>query len=88
MNNGDIVAVVAMSGEYVGKLKDVTDNTLTLEDPRMLVTTEQGMGFAQGICVTGKKDPKEAIFQQYVFVTATNQQIQDAYRTAVTGIVI
>ena len=54
----------------------------------MLVQTQEGMGFAKGICVTGERDPKEVTFQQFVFVTPTNQEIQDAYRTAVTGIVI
>jgi hypothetical protein len=87
MKNGDIVSVVTMSGEYVGKLKEKGE-TIVMEDPRMLVQTQEGMGFAKGICVTGERDPKEVTFQQFVFVTSTNQEIQDAYRTAVTGIVI
>jgi hypothetical protein len=87
MKNGDVVSVVTMSGEYVGKLKEKGE-AIVMEDPRMLVQTQEGMGFAKGICVTGERDPKEVTFQQFVFVTPTNQEIQDAYRTAVTGIVI
>lgn len=88
MKQGDIVSVVTMSGEYVGKLNEMNDNVLSLDDPRMLVQTQEGMGFAKGICVTGDRDPKEVTFNQYVFVTPANQQIQDAWRTAVTGIVL
>lgn len=88
MNNGDIVTVVTMSGEYIGKLKETTDDFVSLEDPRMLVMNEQGMGFAHGLCVTGEKDPKEATFKNYVICAKTNQQVSDAWRTAVTGIVI
>ena len=89
MKVGDIISLVTMSGEYVGKLsEDMGENGLVLEDPRMLIQTQDGMGFAAGICVTGVKDPKEATFQQYVFMTDTNDQIKDAYRSAVTGIEI
>ena len=88
MNVGDIVTVVTMSGEYIGKLKEVTDDFVSLEDPRMLVQTQEGMGFAHGLCITGEKDPKSAVFKNYVLCTPTNQQVQDAWRTAVTGIVL
>jgi hypothetical protein len=88
MKQGDIITVVTMSGEFVGKLSGDIGETISLEDPRMLIQTQEGMGFAAGICVTGVRDPKDVTFKQYVFVTATNQEIQDAYRTAVTGIVI
>lgn len=88
MNVDDIVTVLTVSGEFVGKMKEVTDEFVSLEDPRMLVQTQEGMGFAHGICVTGEKDPKEATFRNYVLCTPTNQQVKDAWRTAVTGIVL
>jgi hypothetical protein len=40
------------------------------------------MGFAQGICVTGKMNPDEVTFAQYVFVTPVNEDIEKAYRQA------
>ena len=88
MNTGDVVTVVTMAGEYIGKLKEVTDDFVSLDDPRMLVQTQEGMGFAHGLCVTGEKDPKEVTFKNYVLCTPTNQQVKDAWRTAVTGIVL
>jgi hypothetical protein len=88
MKKGDVVTVVSMAGEYVGKLNTSGGGSITLDEPRMLVQTQQGMGFAQGICVTGDADPKEVTFAQYVFVTPTNIEIEKAYRQATSGLVL
>lgn len=88
MDKNDVITVVAMSGEYVGKLKEKTEGTITLKDPRMLVHNEQGMGFAHGIAVTGLADPREVTFQTYVFATETNEEVQKAYTSATSGIIL
>jgi hypothetical protein len=88
MVKNDVITVVAMSGEYVGKLKDSGAGTITLADPRMLVHNEHGMGFANGIAVTGKNEPTEVTFQTYVFATPTNDEVEKAYIQAVSGLVI
>lgn len=86
MKKGDVVSVITMAGEMVGKLKEI-GTTITLEDPRMLIQTEQGMGFAHGVCVTGETNPKEIAFQQYVFVTPTKDEIVKGWREATSGII-
>jgi len=88
MKSGDVVAVVTIAGEFVGKYRTQIDGNIILDDPRMLIQNEQGMGFAAGICVTGKRNPEEVTFQQYVFVTAVNDDIEKAYRSAVSGLVL
>ena len=88
MKKGDVVAVVSMAGEYVGKYETSGDGSISLTDPKMLVQNESGMGFAQGICVTGKMNPDEVTFASYVFVTPVNDDIEKAYRQATSGIVI
>jgi len=88
MNAGDVVAVVTIAGEFVGKYRTLKDGNIILDDPRMLIQNEQGMGFAAGICVTGKMNPDAVTFQQYVFVTAVNNDIEKAYRSAVSGLVL
>jgi len=88
MNRGDVVAVVTIAGEFVGKYRTLKDGNIILDDPRMLIQNEQGMGFAAGICVTGKMNPDKVTFQQYVFVTAVNNDIEKAYRSAVSGLVL
>ena len=88
MKKGDVVAVVSMAGEYVGKYDTSGDGSITLTDPKMLVQNETGMGFAQGICVTGKMNPDTVTFASYVFVTPVNDDIEKAYRQATSGLVI
>lgn len=87
MKVGDIVTVMALSGEYVGKLAETGETGLTLEDPRMIIASEQGMGFANGIAATGAKDPKRVTFQSYVFVTETNAEVQSAWRQQTSGLI-
>jgi hypothetical protein len=88
MKKGDIVAVVTIAGEYVGKYHTTIEGNIQLDDPRMLVQSQQGMGFAQGICVTGEMNPAKVVFSQYVFVTPVNDDIEKAYRQATSGLVI
>lgn len=85
---GDVVTVMMANGaEYVGKLKEDRPGYITLEDPKFVTMTEQGMGFANGIAATGKQDPKEVKLQNYSFVTETNPEVATAYRTAVSGLI-
>ena len=88
MKKGDVVSVVSLAGEFVGKYETSGGGSITLTDPRMLVQNETSMGFAQGICVTGKSNPDEVTFASYVFVTPVNEDIERAYRQATSGIVI
>ena len=88
MKKGDVITVITMVGEFVGKFDTSGGGTVTMEDPRMLIQTEQGMGFARGICVTGEEDPKSVTFAQYVFVTPSNEDIEKAYRQATSGLII
>jgi len=88
MEKNDIVTVVTVAGEFVGKYVTSGDGSITLGDPRMLVYGESGnMGFARGICMTGVENPDEATFQSVVFVTPTNEEIVKAYRQATTGLI-
>jgi hypothetical protein len=88
MKVGDIVTVMALSGEYVGRVTDISDiGAVTIEDPRMIIANDQGMGFANGIAATGVKDPKEVTFQSYVFATETNEEVISAWRQQVSGLI-
>jgi hypothetical protein len=86
----DVVSVVTNAGEYVGKFKDEGDSTFTITKPRMLISGEQGVGFARGICVTGKEDAAELTFQKtgIVFTTLTSDVVEKAYVESTTSIVL
>lgn len=88
MGKNDVVTVVAVSGEYVGRFVSNNGGAITLKDPRMLVHNEQGMGFANGIAVTGKQDPTLVTFHSYVFATPTNEEVEKSYVQAVSGLVL
>ena len=51
MNKNDIVSVVTVAGEFVGKFVSDVDGVIELDDPRMIVQGPEGqMGFAHGVC--------------------------------------
>ena len=87
MEKGDIVTVVTLSGEYVGKLTSEVGG-YTVQSPRMIVQNQDGaMGFARGIAVTGMENPDEVTFQSVVFVTPTNEQVIKAWQESTSSIV-
>ena len=85
---GDVVSVITNAGEYVGKYKDEGDSTFTITKPRMLISGESGVGFARGICVTGKEDVESLTFQKtgIVFTTPTSDVVEKAFIEATTSI--
>jgi len=86
MEKGDVVSVVATSGEYVGVLE--TLEPLTLNKPRMVVqAADGGMGFARGVAVTGEENPDSMTFGSYVFIAKSNDKVTDAHATATSSIV-
>ena len=87
MKKGDIITVMTLTGEFVGKFVS-NDNGLELEDPRLVVQSPEGkMGFARGICQTGVENPTDIVFDHFIFITSSNEDVQKAYRTATSGIV-
>ena len=87
ISNGDVVTVMTLSGEFVGKLVNDDAGVVTLADPRFVSMSEQGMGFAGGIAMTGVKDPKQVTLYNVLFVAETNPEVATAYRTSVSGII-
>ena len=72
-----LVSVVTPAGEFVGKLSYQSDTKVTLKNPRMIVQTpDGGMGFAHGVCLTGKESPEEVTFwgAGIVLVTESNDR--------------
>lgn len=87
---GEVVSVISSAGEFVGKYKDSGASSFVLSDPRMVIQTQEGMGFARGVAVTGEENPTEMSFytQGIVFVTKTNDEIVKAYTQATSGLII
>ena len=88
MKKGDVVVVMTMAGEIIGKYIHEKESGITLQNPRTLMQSEQGVGFAKGVCMSGKLDPKIMAISQYVFVTPVSDEFEKAYRQAVSGLVL
>ena len=90
MKQGDLVTVLTPHGEFVGRLVKNDDTGVYLNNPKMMVSTEEGkMGFARGVCMTGEENPKTIIFRDggVILVTPSNQNINKAYTEVVSGLV-
>lgn len=86
MKKNDVVSVITLAGEFVGKFQGFEDGNVTLSDPRMLVQGPEGqMGFARGICSTGVEEP-ESVVMSAVFVTPTAKEVEKGYRSFTSGI--
>lgn len=89
MKKGDVVSVVTVSGEYVGRMREWSDKGLVIDDPRMILSNpETGqMGFAKGIAVTGEENPTEVTFSTVVFACKSNDKVTEAHQLATGSIV-
>lgn len=90
MKKNDVVTVVTSVGEFVGKFVSDSPEGVTIDDPRMIVHSQQGMGFAKGVSMAGVEDPKQVTFGagQIVAVMEINPAVEKAWREFTSGIVI
>lgn len=90
MKKNDVATVVTSVGEFVGKFISDTPEGVTLEDPRMIVHNQQGMGFAKGVSMAGIEEPKQVTFYagQVVTVMEVNPAVEKAWRQFTSGIVM
>lgn len=83
----EIVSVITQNGEYVGKMVSQSGDTITLKNPRFLTMSEQGMGFSNGIAMTGQHDPKECTLYNISLIVKTNDDVANAWQQMTGGIV-
>ena len=88
---GDVVTVVSMLGEVIGKLTKETKDFVELGDPRLFVPGENGSGgFSPGLCMTGQTKLSEAQFNKAVVLTVVpaHESIANGWREATSGIIL
>ena len=90
MNKNDVVSIVTLTGEFVGKFIEETTDQYRISDPRLLTQTQDGAGFLPVVCMTGKSEPDEVAFNKSttVFVIETAQEVQKEYRKATSGLIV
>lgn len=90
MEVNDIVTVLTSLGtEYVGRMNSMSANGITLENPLLVTTNDRGIGFANGVAMTGTKNPAMLLINlaQIVFVTETNEAVIKAWRSSTSGLI-
>ena len=65
---GDVVSVITMIGEIVGRFRGETDGRITISDPRLFVQMGDRAGFMPGVATTGEVNLKEIHIKDYVAV--------------------
>lgn len=87
----DIVTVVFINGaEVIGKFLEETDLTITVNKPRMVQITQEGMAMVPGICMTGEEPKGNFQFSKnnVLFIINTVEQLANQYQQMTSSIVI
>ena len=58
-----IKTVVSTYGEYIGDIVEDAD-VVVIKKPKMVIQSEQGFGFAKGVCVTSVESPEQVSIQK------------------------
>jgi len=87
---GTLVTLVTAGGEMVGRYIGQDEDSIQIESPRAFVQTEQGVGFAPSVCLTGKREPEMVAFSKYqvILIVETNAEIEKLWLQATTGLVV
>ena len=84
--SGTVVTAVTPVGEFVGKFVEFNNGVLTLEKPKGVGQTPEGIGLMDGVCVSGKPRPEQVQFMNVVLITDTNTEIANGYLQSIGGI--
>lgn len=90
MSKQDIVSLVTVSGEYIGKFIDESSDKVTLGDPHLVTPNGESVSFLPAVCLTGKHEPSSVSFNKscVVLVTETQEEVAKQYRQAVSGLIL
>tara|TARA_Y200000002_G_scaffold108782_1_gene89098 strand:+ start:2871 stop:3131 length:261 start_codon:yes stop_codon:yes gene_type:complete len=82
-----IKTVVTTYGEYIGDIEEGAD-VIRMKNAKMVIQSENGFGFAKGVCVTSVESPEEIIIKkpQVIMVVDTHADIIKAYEDAISVI--
>ena len=91
MKLNDIVSVLTPMGEIVGRFLSDEDGRIHIGKPRMMIQANNGkVGFARGICFSGKPEPDDAFFYPggVLAVVPTSDEISKAHTEFTSGIIL
>jgi len=82
-----IKTVVTNYGEYIGDIDEGAD-VIVIKKPKMVIQTQEGFGFAKGVCVTSVESPEEVSVKKtaVILVVDTNEDVKKAYEDSISVI--
>lgn len=90
MDKNDVISIVTLTGEFVGKYNSETDQQYVIDDPRLLTQTQEGVAFIPAVCMTGVQQPNQVIFNKSVvaFIIKTATEVEKEYRRSTSGLIV
>jgi hypothetical protein len=85
---GDVVSVITVAGEIVGRLQGELDGQITISDPRLFVQMGDRAGFMPGVATTGEVNLKEITIKDYIAVVPSNKESTQAWQKITSGIIL
>lgn len=89
-SKNDVVSVVTLAGEIIGKFQSESTTELVINDPRLLSQNEQGLVLIPALCMTGKPELAEVTLSRnsVILMCQTVEEVEREYRANTSGIVI
>ena len=89
LKKGDIVTVMTGVGEYIARLNELNTGYVSVENPRLIVRSEDGkIGFGRGVCMSGIENPKALNFYDVLFVVKANGDFESSWIEATSGLIV
>ena len=89
-SKNDVISVVTVGGEIVGKFLRETTTDMTIADPHMVTPNGESIGFIPAVSMTGVQSPKEVTIQKgaIVLTVKTAEEVEREWRKATSGLII
>mgnify|MGYP000205535453 CR=1 FL=1 len=87
---GDVVTLVTLQGDIVGRVQKSDDTTVTLKNPRLFIQSKEGAGFVPGVSVTCQQNIEEATFNFSSILTVVQpvDEIVKSWQQMTSGIIL
>ena len=89
-DKNDVVSLVTLSGEFVGKFVSETTNEVVLADPHLVTPNGDQIGFMPVVCMTGETNLPEVTFfkTSTLCMVPTAEPVQKEYRRSTSGLIL
>lgn len=86
----EVVVLVTVMGEIVGRLKSNSGDHVVLKNPRLFIHNGEQAGFVPGVSTSGEENPDELVFFKNAILTITkaNKNVSDGWIQQTSGIIL